>query len=62
MGKENKVQIIKDKILEWVYANHDHHEFTDEELPKGVYGCFDRQYPYVNSIELEKFIKEIEVI
>ena len=52
MNKETKA-----KILKWILDNHEHHEeFDDDE-----YGCrcTDAKYPYVNSLELEKFINTL---
>lgn len=46
---------MKDQILQWIYENHDHHENADED----VAGCVDKDYPYVNSMELEKFIRSL---
>lgn len=56
-------------ILNWIYSNHEHHEgakntsinletleITENESESA---CHDGDYPYVNSLELEKFIKEL---
>jgi len=48
-----------EKVLEWVYDNHNHHAYADQKLPKNHEGCYERDYPYVNSIELVEFIKSI---
>ena len=50
----------KEKILNWIYKNHHHHEFCDEELSKDFKGCYDNDYPYVNSLKLENFIKNLK--
>lgn len=51
---------IKKKIVEWIFNNHQHHDghtpCGDDECGGG---CVDNDYPYVNSIELEKFIKSL---
>ena len=59
----------RQKILEWIYNNHEHHEGSDRvelDLSTGVtkshmdeYKCPDGNKPYVNSLDLEKFIKEL---
>ena len=62
---------VKRQIIEWIFNNHQHHagtpgismslesgdttEMDDETI------CEDGDVPYVNSLELEKFIKSIEV-
>ena len=60
----------KAKLLNWVYENHDHHDHEDI-LVKGKEGqvgseytekwadCTDAEYPYVNSLALEEFIKSL---
>jgi len=45
----------KAKILQWILENHEHHDMYDDDTP--ACDCYDGQYPYVNSLELEKFIK-----
>ena len=63
--------LIED-IVSWVQDNHKHHSgapgiaFTFDDTTwhkKGTpiedsSGCYDGEYPYVNSIELLKFIKK----
>jgi hypothetical protein len=41
----------KAKILTWIFKSHEHH---DEGCD-----CVDKDFPYVNSIELEKFINKL---
>lgn len=43
------------EIKKWVVDNHDHHIGADEDLE----GCVDKDYPYVNSLELEKFLESL---
>ena len=57
---------VRQKILKWILDNHQHHAHEDIEVPdkSGYYDevwsdCEDASYPYVNSLDLEKFIKEI---
>jgi len=70
-----EIESFKQKILEWIYRNHDHHEgaegrvatldldnntmsaFEDEQ---STALCNDGDKPYVNSLDLEKFIKELK--
>lgn len=40
----------KKKILDWIFESHEHHRDIN---------CVDSDYPYVNSIELERFINEL---
>lgn len=40
------------EIKKWVVDNHNHHIGADEN----VEGCVDKDYPYVNSLELEKLL------
>ena len=56
----------KKAILQWIHDNHRHHAY--EDVPRdGEDGVFDEKwvdcpeasYPYVNSLELEKFIKSL---
>lgn len=47
----------KKKIIDWILANHEHHDMHDDDTPACM--CYDAQYPYVNSLELEKFIKSL---
>lgn len=37
----------RNKLIKWIFENHDHHENND---------CCEGDYPYVNSKELERFI------
>jgi len=41
---------ILEKIEKWLWENHEHHE-SDK--------CIDSNKPYVNSVDLEKFIKKL---
>ena len=60
---------VRQKILQWIYDNHSHHEGSDRvELDMGSgevtehvdeYECFDGDKPYVNSLELEEFVKSL---
>lgn len=60
----NKKQRINEKtrkeILFWIFDNHEHHkdDYSKESKIK-INKCFDSEFPYVNSIELEKFIKKL---
>lgn len=45
---------IKNKILKWILENHEHHTEDEDTL---MTNCIDGDFPYVNSVELEKFIK-----
>ena len=59
----------KDKILNWIFENHEHHhgayarvfnfETGEFENKPNVSKCFEGDSPYVNSKKLEKFIKEL---
>jgi len=56
----------KEKILKWIEDNHEHHSYEDIERQdgSGIFDekwsdCTDSSFPYVNSIELEKFIKSL---
>jgi hypothetical protein len=59
----------KKKILDWIYKNHMHHDGADRselDLSTGKivehheeYVCSEGDKPYVNSLDLEKFIKEL---
>lgn len=65
-------EIVRKRILDWIFQNHEHHvggeraifnldlekgtmEKEEHETP-GVL-CEGAEYPYVNSLELEAFIK-----
>lgn len=48
----------KKKILDWIFANHEHHIEIDQYSTDAPLICEDA--PYVNSLELEKFIKEMK--
>ena len=52
---------IKQQIIKWIFDNHNHHDNADDETVNVEDKCWDADYPYVNSLELEKFIKSIEV-
>jgi hypothetical protein len=45
----------QEKILKWIFDNHDHHIEYDQHHTAEPLVCED--YPYVNSIKLEKFIE-----
>lgn len=57
------------KILDWISANHEHHNGSDRTemqlgtgevtVHKNEYICFDGDKPYVNSLDLEEFIKSL---
>ena len=47
----NQLKKNKEDIRKWIFDNHDHH---DEE---GI--CEDKDFPYVNSMDLEKFLKKL---
>ncbi len=56
------------KILDWIYDNHMHHEGSDRTemdidgtvtYHKDEFVCSEGDSPYVNSLDLEKFIKEL---
>lgn len=53
----------RQKIIQWVFDNHDHHDEATIQEIDGTYStelvCTDGEYPYVNSLELEKFIKSL---
>lgn len=49
---------IEEKIIKWIFDNHEHH-FLKDDQDDNSYVCEEGDYPYVNSIELEKFIKEL---
>ena len=48
--KATEQRCVKE-IEEWIFLEHDHHEEGS--------ACFDEDYPYVNSLKLEKFINSI---
>lgn len=69
-------EAIKQKIVQWIFDNHNHHEDSkrseatldiDEKTMsefqeiEGTCECPDADYPYVNSMELEKFILSLGV-
>jgi hypothetical protein len=62
------IERMKEKIIQWIFDNHMHHDYEEVLVkcgPPAIYdekyvGCQDAQYPYVNSLDLEKFIKELE--
>lgn len=57
---------VRQQILTWIMDNHEHHAYEDIERQDGS-GTFDEVWvdctaadsPYVNSLELEKFIKSL---
>jgi len=51
----------KEKILKWIYFHHYHHKFCDQKIPKGQYGCEEKNSPYVNSLKLERLIKSLNI-
>lgn len=40
----------REKIIKWIFDNHEHHEFGY---------CEEFDSPYVNSMKLEEFIKSL---
>lgn len=57
---------VRKKIIEWIFENHMHHSYEDvpregttDEYDEKFVDCDEAEYPYVNSLELEKFIKEL---
>lgn len=58
-------------IIKWIFDNHQHHEGSDRTemnlsdgyvvTHKDEYLCQDGDEPYVNSLELEKFILSLGV-
>lgn len=63
---------LRQKILQYIYDNHNHHtgadgvafdyidgKWVESNMTVTLDPCPDNDYPYVNSIELEKFIKEL---
>lgn len=60
----------RQEILQWIFDNHMHHDHTDvlvsgdggvgSEYDEDFVNCEDSDMPYVNSLELEKFIKELK--
>lgn len=53
----------QEAILKWIVANHMHHDYEDvlregttDEYDEKWVDCAEAEYPYVNSLELEKFI------
>jgi hypothetical protein len=47
---------VRQKIIQWIFDNHQHHDYAGGNR---YLDCPDADQPYVNSIELEKFIKEL---
>lgn len=61
------------KIIDWILENHEHHYAAEKWVSQinddgsntpfakqnGESECNDGNYPYVNSMELEKFIKSL---
>lgn len=68
-GIHSPKEEIKQKVIDWIIENHQHHEGSDRaemRLPDGKittykddYLCTYGNYPYVNSLDLEKFIREL---
>lgn len=59
-------EITRQKIIQWIFDNHMHHDYEDipiegttDEYDEKYVDCAESEYPYVNSLELEKFIKEL---
>lgn len=57
---------VREKILQWIFDNHNHHDYEDIPRNDGsgisdekFVDCPESDYPYVNSLDLEKFIKEL---
>jgi hypothetical protein len=60
---------IKKQIIDWIVENHEHHEGSDRAemslsdgkivTHKDEYLCTDGNYPYVNSLELVRFIEQL---
>lgn len=48
---------VKAEIVKWIFDNHEHHEFSYDGMDDDIQLCSDR--PYVDSLDLEKFIKEL---
>ena len=55
----------KKKILDWIFENHEHHfgcegfDIINGEDISRASKCTDGDFPYVNSLELERFINEL---
>jgi hypothetical protein len=59
----------REKILDWIFDNHQHHEDSDRTSMdlstgtittiKGLVKCAEGNSPYVNSMALEQFIKSL---
>lgn len=48
-------------ILKWIFDNHQHHSEADLNVDSFQTICDDGDQPYVNSLELEKFILNLGV-
>jgi len=48
------------KILDWIFKNHNHHKECWCGNDSCEHNCYDADFPYVNSLELEKFIKKLK--
>ena len=46
------------KIKKWIFDNHEHHHMEDDHDDNSS-KCSEGNYPYVNSLFLEKFIDDI---
>lgn len=55
-ARKEAVEGERERIEKWVVENHEHHNFADELPPQGCNGCVDKDYPYVNSMDLVDFI------
>jgi len=42
---------IKKQIIKWIFDNHFHHDNVDD--------CDEAESPFVNSLDLEKFIESL---
>lgn len=51
MNEETRAKIIK-----WIFDNHEHHDYKDDTCDEMV--C--SQMPYVDSLALEEFIKDLK--
>jgi major membrane immunogen (membrane-anchored lipoprotein) len=68
-GIHSPKEEVKQKIVDWIIKNHEHHEGSDRAemtlsdgkivTHKNEYLCTDGNYPYVNSLELVKFIEQL---
>lgn len=56
MKKQQGASEALAELLEWVRDQHDHHRAHDAEGNDIIPECYDGEYPYVNSLELERKI------